>query len=536
MSRQVSRAASISLTGVEGTVVMVEAAVTNQLPGMAIIGLPDTAVAEAKQRVRLATQQAGLELTDRFLLVNLSPAALPKQGSSFDLAIALAALAASGRLAVDRLDAVAHLGELGLDGGLRRPLGLLSAVLAAQRLGFERVMVPAAAAREAALVPGVEVIAVDGLRGAVSWYLGEAEGWRIAEPASAEAPIEPSAAAVPITVGSDGILRATGESAEREPDISEIVGQPEAVEVLAIAAAGRHHLSMIGPPGAGKTLLATRLPTILPDLSPEESITASSIASLDGATLTSLVRRPPFVSPHHTASHAAIIGGGNGVVIRPGAITRAAHGVLFLDEAPEFSRDVLDSLRQPLESGVVEIHRARVHATLPARVQLVLAANPCPCGNAGVVDALEPCRCSPSTRVRYLGRISGPLNDRIDLRLTIRRVSSVLEGVNDEPGPSSREMRRLVVDARERAAERLRGTPWRVNGEVSGPWLRSPAMRLPRADTAVLDRALARGALSVRGYDRTLRLGWTIADLAGKDRPGRAELARALMLRGGAGS
>ena len=317
MSAGVCRTAAIALTGLEGTVVQVEAAVSSQLPGMVLIGLPDAALAEAKQRVRLATQQAGLSLSERLIVVNLSPAALPKQGSGFDLAIALSALAASGRLPVARLEQTAHIGELSLDGGLRRPPGLLSAVLSAQRLGFERVMVPACCAREASLVPGIEVVAADSLLGAVAWHRGDGESpaWRVVEPGlGSQADEAPSP-------GSYG-----------EPDIADVIGQPEAVEALVVAAAGRHHLSMIGPPGAGKTLLATRLASILPDLSPEESITVSSIASLGGCALTELIRRPPFESPHHTASKVAIIGGGDSSGVSPGSVTRACHGVLFLDE------------------------------------------------------------------------------------------------------------------------------------------------------------------------------------------------------------
>lgn len=516
MSVGVCRTAAIALTGLEGTVVHVEAAVSNQLPGMVIIGLPDTALAEAKQRVKLATQQAGMSLTDRFLLVNLSPAALPKQGSGFDLAIALSALAASGHLPAERLSQSAHIGELSLDGGLRRPPGLLSAVLAASRLGFERVMVPASCAQEAALVPGVEVIAVESLGGAVAWYRGERGDW--------------------YTATSENVRPKQDQTAPirfDEPDMSEVIGQPEAVEALVVAAAGRHHLSMIGPPGAGKTLLATRLASILPDLGSDESITASSIASLGGSALTELVRRPPFESPHHTASAVSIIGGGDAGGIRPGAITRACHGILFLDEAPEFPRAVLDALRQPLESGSVEIHRARAHATLPARMQLVLAANPCPCGNSDSLDAAEPCRCTPGQRVRYLGKLSGPLTDRIDLRLNVRRVSSVLIDTDDRPRPTSAQLRERVTQARHLAAQRLKHTPWCVNGEVRGDWLRAPENRLPRSVTAVLDAALARGSLTVRGYDRALRLGWTLADLAGKPCPERAEIRQALALRGG---
>lgn len=511
------RTSAIALTGVEGTAVQVEAAVSNQLPGMIIIGLPDAALNEAKQRVKLAVQQAGLSLSERLLVVNLSPATLPKQGSGFDLAIALSALAASGHLPTNRLEHTAHIGELSLDSGLRRPPGLLSAVLAAKHLGFERVMVPAVGAREAALVPGIEVIAVESLFDAVAWHRGESAGWSLALPTAHEA---------------GGV--ASSQTIDGAPDMAEVIGQPEAVEALVVAAAGRHHLSMIGPPGAGKTLLATRLASVLPDLSAEESITVSSIASLGGSALTDLVRRPPFESPHHTASEVSIIGGGDASGVRPGAVTRACHGVLFLDEAPEFSRKALDALRQPLESGVVEIHRAKVHAVLPAQTQLVIAANPCPCGNAESLDSAAPCRCTPSQRIRYLGRISGPLTDRIDLRLNVRRVSSVLLGTDEQTRPTSAELRGRVSAARARAAARLIDTPWRVNSEVKGDWLRSPSNRLPRSATAVLDAALSRGSLTVRGYDRSLRLAWTLADLAGKDRPERAEVRQALALRGGA--
>ncbi|MBO1901169.1 YifB family Mg chelatase-like AAA ATPase [Leucobacter weissii] len=514
MSDVVARVGAIALTGLAGTGVLVEAALSNQLPGMAIIGLPDTALAEAKQRVRVATQQAGFGVSERFVTVNLSPAALPKQGSGFDLAIALAVVAASGGVPMERMRTTAHLGELGLDGGLRRPPGLLSAVLAARSLGFERVMVPEHCAREAALVPDIEVIAVGDLRGAAAWHRGEPEGWR-------QGPFGADVAELPDPVP------------DAVPDIAEVIGQPEAVEALVIAAAGRHHLSMIGPPGAGKTLLATRLPTLLPDLAPDEQIVASSIASLGDGSLTGLVVRPPFESPHHTASAVSIIGGGASAVI-PGAVTRACHGVLFLDEAPEFPRTVLDALRQPLENGVVEIHRARIRTTLPASVQLVLAANPCPCGNAGSPDTALECRCSPLMRSRYEGRISGPLADRIDLRLSVRRVSSTIAVTDERSRPTSAELRQRVVAARERALERLRGTPWRVNAEVPGSWLRGPAARLPRADTAVLDHALSRGSLTMRGYDRALRVAWTLADLSGRERPGRSQLAQALALRGGA--
>lgn len=300
---------------------MVEAVVSRQLPGMAIIGLPDAALAEAKQRVRTASSQAGLPLSDRFVVVNLAPAALPKQGSGFDLAIALAALAASQHLPTTHLAETAHIGELGLDGGLRRPVGLLSTVIAAKDLGFSRVMVPEEGGVEARLVPGIDVIEARTLAAAAAWHRGEPGDWADAQNCQPRQSVLGGAAGALVGADTNG------------PDMAEVVGQPEAVEAMTIAAAGRHHVSLIGPPGSGKTLLATRLVTILPDLSPIESLAASSIASLSGSPLRELATRPPFESPHHTASSAAIVGGGDSRGVRPGSISRASHGVLFLDEA-----------------------------------------------------------------------------------------------------------------------------------------------------------------------------------------------------------
>lgn len=440
---------------------------------------------------------------------------------AFDLAIALAALAASSQLPAHQLDQVAHIGELSLDGGVRCPPGLLSTVFAAHLLGFTRVMVPVSGAREAALVPGMRVIAVETLRGAVAWHRGEPDGWHIHT--------AHDSAALPSASSS-----AVADTESVEPDFSDVIGQPETVEALVVAAAGRHHVSMVGPPGAGKTLLASRLVSILPDLSPDESILVSRISSLGGAPLHELVRRPPFIAPHHTATKTAIVGGGDTRGLNLGAVTRACHGVLFLDEAPEYGIDVLNALREPLETREMDIQRARFHTILPAHMQLVLAANPCPCGYADSLDSAEPCRCSPSQRIRYLGRISGPLADRIDLKLHVRKVPSMLLDHDDQPRPTSAELRARVLEARQRAAKRLQHTPWKTNSEVTGAWLRWPANKLSRSVTAVLDSAYSRGALSARGYERTLRLSWTLADLAGKTRPERADVRQALILRNGA--
>lgn len=531
MNARVCRAAAVSLTGLDGTAVMVEAAVSQQLPGMAIIGLPDAALAEAKLRVRTATGQIGLPLSDRFLTINLSPAALPKHGSGFDLAIAVAALAASNKVPEHDMSETVHLGELGLSGELRRPAGLLSAVVAARAHGFRRVMVPTECAVEARLVPGIEVVPVPDLGAAVKWYCGDRTAVVAETVARITSRVDAGIGAAASATDQAGTRRGTPVEPFRS-DMSDVIGQPEAVEAFVVAAAGRHHVSLLGPPGAGKTLLATRLSTILPPLADAEALQASCIASLGGTTLTALVRTPPFESPHHTASTVAIIGGGHGSEVRPGAITRACHGVLFMDEAPEFARDVLEALRQPLESGTVEIHRSRVRAVLPAKLQLVLASNPCQCGNAGSVETAIRCACTPASRMRYQQRISGPLSDRIDVRLTLHRVSRALVNADTGQRATSHQLRDRVLAARDRAAHRLRDTPWRVNAEVPGTMLRG-VFGLDRGDTAVLDQAYARGAITMRGYDRTLRIAWSVADLAGKRRPGRPELAQALSLRGG---
>ncbi|GAA1913637.1 YifB family Mg chelatase-like AAA ATPase [Microbacterium aoyamense] len=476
----VARTWAVALTGLDGHLIDVEADLSNQLPEFKIIGLADKALGEAVQRVHNASANSGLPLPRRRLTVNLSPASLPKQGSGFDLAIAIAALATETAMDAASVASTAHLGELGLDGRLRPVPGILPAVLAAARGGVRRVVVPAANLAEAALVDDVEVVGAINLAAVAALH----------------------GAAVDVPDQMPVLVPDTDPVAESRLDLADIVGQPEAVDALVVAAVGGHHLLMSGPPGAGKTMLARRLPGILPDLDDDAALAAASLRSLSGRAVTSLSRVPPFEAPHHSTSVAALVGGGSRVV-RPGAIARASEGVLFLDEAGEFQASALDALRQPLESGAIEIHRAGFSASFPARFQLVLATNPCPCGNYGVRGAA--CICTPMAMRRYLGRLSGPLLDRIDIELHLARVS-VAARARELPALTTSAARARVHEARLRSAHRLRETPWTLNVQVPGTWLRdgpsapSPAVRRP------LDAALHRGALTLRGYDRVLRL------------------------------
>jgi magnesium chelatase family protein len=519
-----ARTHSVALIGITGHVVEVEADIANGLPAMIMVGLPDTALREARDRIRAAIVNSGEQWPQRKITVGLSPASLPKRGSWFDLAIACALLAAAGKVPRAALDGVMFFGELGLDGRLRRVNGVLPAVAAAAQHGFDRVMVAEANAAEAALVPDVRVIAASTLAAAMDW-LCETPGLRGGRPAAVCKGGQ--------GFGGDNLPNGADTSGQVHPapagaDLAELLGQSLARHGAEVCAAGGHHLSLLGPPGAGKTMLAERIPSILPRLDAAAALEVTSIHSVAGTLPEKipLLIDPPFLAPHHTATKAAIVGGGSGI-IRPGSASLAHRGVLFLDEAPEFARDVLDALRQPLEAGEVVVARSGVTARFPARFTLILAANPCPCARAA--GPAEGCSCSPHARRRYLGRISGPLLDRVDVKIELEPVSRK-ELLNDRNfAESSQRVALRVLQARERAAHRLRGTPWRLNAEIPGSELRRTWPPAP-GSLQVVERSLERGQISARGVIKVIRVAWTIADLAGRPRPGRADCASALGL------